>query len=90
VRSFLTSAPVLLVERARRQGDLEHGDQRSRTRLCLNTRRHDRFPPVSEHDDITGLKVRRRVLEETAVVAGCVVEAVDGHRAISIDRLAAL
>ena len=69
---------------------LEYGDERSGTRLCLNTRRHDRLPSVSEHDDITGLEVRRRVLDEAEIIAGCVVEAVDGHRAPSIGRLAAL
>jgi hypothetical protein len=37
--------------------------------------------PVSEHDDIAGLEVRRGVLEEAEVFAGCVVEMVDGHRA---------
>jgi hypothetical protein len=58
------------------------------TWLCFNTRRHDRFPPVRDHDDITGLKVRRRVLEETEIIAGCVVETVDGQCLPSIDRLA--
>jgi hypothetical protein len=29
------------------------------TRRCLNSRRHDRVPPVCEHDDIAGLEVRR-------------------------------
>jgi hypothetical protein len=28
------------------------------------------------------------VLEEAEIVAGCVVETVNGHRALSIDRLA--
>jgi hypothetical protein len=59
-------------------------------RLCFNSGRHERFASVPEHDDITGFEVRRRVLEEAEVIAGCVVETVDGHRAPSIDRSAAL
>jgi hypothetical protein len=49
-------------------------------RLCFNSRRHDRLASVRDHDDITGLEVRRRVLEEAQVFAGCVVETVDGQR----------
>jgi hypothetical protein len=69
-------------------GDLEHRDQLSPTRLGFNSRRHNRLPSVGEHDDITGLEVRRGVLEAAEVVAGCVVETVDGYRALSIDQLA--
>ena len=68
-----------------RDHDLEHGDQRPRTRLGLDASRHDRLTSVRDHDDITGLEVRRRVLEEAEVVAGCVVETVDGHAVPSID-----
>ena len=57
--------------------DLEHRYQRPR--LCLNTRRYNRLSSVGEHDNIAGLEVRRRVLEEAEVVPGCVVEAVDRH-----------
>jgi hypothetical protein len=53
-------------------------------------RRHDRLASVRDHDNITGLEVRRGVLEEAEVVTGCVVEAVDGHGAPSIDRLGVL
>jgi hypothetical protein len=49
-----------------------------------------RLASVRQHDDITGLKIRRRVLEGAEVLAGCIVESVDRHRALSIDRLAAL
>jgi hypothetical protein len=55
------------------------------TWLCFNTRPHDGFPPVRDHKDIPGLEVRRGVFEEAEIVAGCVVEAVDGHLARSID-----
>jgi hypothetical protein len=30
---------------------------------------HDRLPPIREHDDITGLKIRRNELEDAEVVA---------------------
>jgi hypothetical protein len=81
-----------LVARQRRRRDrhLEHRNQVPPPRLCLNTRRHDCLPSVREHDDITGLEVRRGMLEEAKVGAGCVVEAVDGNRGSSIDRLAVL
>jgi hypothetical protein len=39
-------------------------------RLCLDPRRHYRLPPISEHDDITGLEVRRGVLEDAEILAG--------------------
>jgi hypothetical protein len=81
---------VVGFEPRRGEGNLEHGDQRPGTRLCLNPRRHDRLPSVRDHDDITGLEVRHRMLEEAQVVAGCVVETIDRHRAPSIDRLAVL
>jgi hypothetical protein len=52
-----------------RHRDLEHGDQRPRTRLCFNACRHDCLPSVRDDHDITGLKVRRKVLEEAAVMS---------------------
>jgi hypothetical protein len=73
---------------SRRDGvtDFEDRDQMPPARLCFNSRRHDRFAPVRDHDDITGFEVRRRVLQEAEVVAGCVVETVDGHlRRVSTD-----
>jgi hypothetical protein len=70
-----------------RDHDLKHGDERPRTRLCFNASRHDRLSSLHEHD-ITGLEVRRRVLEEAEVIAGRIVESVDRHRSPSIDRLA--
>jgi hypothetical protein len=60
------------------------------TRLRFNPRRRDPLSSVREHDDIAGLDVRRGVLTEAEVVAGCVVEAVDRHRGFSIDRVASL
>jgi len=39
----------------------------------------ERLPAIREHDDITRLDVRGRVLEESEVVAGGVVEAVRRH-----------
>jgi hypothetical protein len=37
------------------------------------------FAVVCEHDDVAGLEVRRRMLEESEVVAVVGVEAVAGH-----------
>jgi len=68
-----------------RDHDLEHGDQRPRAWLGLDASRDERLSSVRDYDDITGLKVRRRMLEEAEVVAGCVVETVDGHAVPSID-----
>jgi hypothetical protein len=59
--------------------DLQHRHQRPRLRLYFNSGCNDRIASVREYDYITGLKVRRRVFEETEVVTGCVVEAVDRH-----------
>ena len=42
--------------------DLEQ--RRERSWLSLDARRDERLPAVREHDDVTGLDVRRRVLEE--------------------------
>jgi hypothetical protein len=58
---------------------LKHGDPLTPTRLCFNPRRHDPFSSFCEHHNITGLKVRRWVLQQAEVVSGCVVEAVDRH-----------
>jgi hypothetical protein len=52
----------------RGDGDLEHRNQLSPTRLCFNSGRHGRLTSVGDHDDITGLGVRCRVLEEAEVV----------------------
>ena len=76
--------------RARREHDLEHGDQRPRTRLCFNPRRYDGLISVHDPDDITWLEVRCRVFENPKVGAHRVVETVDGHVRRGIDRLAAL
>ena len=59
--------------------DLEHRDERPRPGLFLNPRRHDPFSSICEHDNITGLEVRRGMLEEAEIVASCVVESVDRH-----------
>jgi hypothetical protein len=58
-------------------------------RLCVNACGHDRLASIRDHDDITGLDVRRRVFQEAEIIASCVMEPVDGHRASSIDRLSA-
>ena len=47
----------------------------------LDPRRHERLPTVREQYDIAGLDVRRRVLEESEVVAVVGVEAVRRQRA---------
>ena len=70
---------LFVANRDRCQRYLEHGDQLSPTRLCFNSHRHDPLSSVREHDNIAGLEVRRRVLEEAEVVPGRVVEAVDRH-----------
>jgi hypothetical protein len=54
---------------------LQRRNERSRFRL--NPRRDERLPTIGEHD--TGLEVRGKVLEESEVLAGCVVETVGGH-----------
>lgn len=55
--------------------DLEQ--RRERPRLGLDSSGDERpRPSVRQHDDVTQLDVRRRVLEETEVVAGVVVKAV--------------
>jgi hypothetical protein len=64
---------VVGFEPRRGDGDLKHRNQLSPTRLCFNSRRHNRLPSVRDHDDITGLEVRRRVLEEAEVITGCVM-----------------
>ena len=60
---------VVGFEPRRGDGDLEHRDQMPPTRRYFDSRRHDRLAPVRDHDDITGLDVRRRVFEEAEVVA---------------------
>jgi hypothetical protein len=45
---------------------------------------------VQEPDDITWPEVRCRVIQESEVGAGRLVQAVDGHVRRGIDRLAAL
>jgi hypothetical protein len=76
-------------QRRRRDSDFQQRDQLTPTRLCFNARGHDRLASIRDHHDITRLDVRRRVFQGTEVVAGCVVETVDRHRASSIDRLSA-
>jgi hypothetical protein len=72
---------VVGFEPRRGDGHLEHRNQVPPPRLRLNTGRHERLPSVREHDDITELEVRRRVLEEAEVITGCVMETVDRHAA---------
>ena len=64
----------------RGDGNLEQGDQLPPTRLGFNSRCHDRLSSVREDDNVTGLDVRGRVLEEAEIIAGGVVKAVDRHR----------
>ena len=49
--------------------------------LRLHPRSNERLSAVGDHDHVTGLDVRRGVLEAPEVVAGRVVEAVGRHRA---------
>jgi hypothetical protein len=56
-------------------------------RLCFNSRRHDRLASVRDHDDITGLEVRRRVLEEAQVFAGLCRGDGRWRAYVGIDRL---
>jgi hypothetical protein len=50
---------LFVTHRDWRHRHLEHGDQLTPTRLCFNSGRHDRLASVRDHDDITGLEIRR-------------------------------
>jgi len=43
---------------------------RERSRLCIDTCRHERLSPVPEHDDVTRVDVRPGGLDQPEVVAG--------------------
>lgn len=58
------------------------------TGLGLDTRRHECLPTVSDHDHVSGLDVRRGVLEEADVVAGVIVQAIGWHGAyVTLERV---
>jgi hypothetical protein len=79
---------VVARQRRRRDRDLQQRGEMPAVGLVPSS--NEGLPTVHEHHDITGLDVRRRVLEEAEVVAGRVVEAVGRHGASSIEKLAAL
>jgi hypothetical protein len=53
----------------RDEADHDLEQRRERPGLCLHASRDERLPAAWEDDDITGLEVRRGVLEEAEVVA---------------------
>jgi hypothetical protein len=65
------------MRRARRNQDFEQRPDCLVVRL--GPRGDECVPAIGEVDDVSGLDVCRRMLEEAEVVSGCVVEAVDRH-----------